>query len=330
MVQCAATMRAPTTAMVLAAGLGTRLRPLTDVRAKPAIPVAGEPLIRRILAWLAASGVTDVVVNVHHRPETLAAVVGDGGDLGVRVRYSWEPLLLGSAGGPRLALSILGVPRFFLVNGDTLADVDLTALAARHDAARAQATLAVTVNRDPEKYGGVRVDKHGRYVGAVPRGPAAAGSRHFVGVQIVEAEVFASLPIDRPSATIGGVYDALIARSPDAVAVYECHAAFHDIGTVTDYLAASRALDDAVRLTGPPEPGRRRTPDATSRGRDVRIDPTAVVRDTILWDEVTVGAGARVDGCIVTDRVSVPAGAVFERAILVAGPDGPRATPLTP
>ena len=85
---------------LLTAGLGTRLRPLSAVRAKPALPVAGEALVRRILGWLAASGVTDVVLNLHHRPETVCAVVGDGSDLGVRVRYSWENPVLGSGGRP--------------------------------------------------------------------------------------------------------------------------------------------------------------------------------------------------------------------------------------
>ena len=78
----------PSHALVLTAGLGTRLQPLTSVRAKPAIPVAGEPLIRRIIAWLAAEGVTELVLNLHHLPHTLTAAVGDGSDMGVRVRYS--------------------------------------------------------------------------------------------------------------------------------------------------------------------------------------------------------------------------------------------------
>src|SRR5262249_27860607 len=118
-----------THALILAAGLGTRLRPLTDARPKPAMPVAGEPLIRRITTWLASGGVSEMVVNLHHRPEPRTAVLGDGCDLGVRVRYSWEqPRVLGSAGGPRLALPLLDVDAFLLVNGDTLTDVDLAAL----------------------------------------------------------------------------------------------------------------------------------------------------------------------------------------------------------
>src|SRR5579872_7172843 len=112
-------------ALVLAAGLGLRLRPLTLVRAKPAIPLAGEPLIRRILRWLASHQVTDIVVNLHHLPETITAVVGDGSDVAVAVRYSWEqPRVLGSAGGPACALPPLG-RSFFIVNGDTLSDLDL-------------------------------------------------------------------------------------------------------------------------------------------------------------------------------------------------------------
>src|SRR3954463_8128959 len=121
-------------ALVLTAGLGTRLRPLTDVRAKPAIPVAGEAMIRRIVRSLAGHGIDDVVLNLHHLPHTLTAVVGDGGDLGARVRYSWEqPEVLGSAGGPRHALSMMDAGSFFIVNGDTLTDVDVNALAAAHE-----------------------------------------------------------------------------------------------------------------------------------------------------------------------------------------------------
>src|SRR6478736_1023377 len=147
----------PPPAMLLAAGLGTRLRPLTAVRAKPAVPVNGRPLARRILTWLAGHGIRDAVVNLHHRPETVAAVVGDGSDLGLRVRYSWEQPVLGSAGGPRHALPLLtdgaGGP-FLIVNADTLSTVDLAALLARHLSSGALVTMALIPNPDPMKYGG--------------------------------------------------------------------------------------------------------------------------------------------------------------------------------
>ena len=101
-------------ALVLTAGLATRLRPLSLVRAKAAMPVGGEPLVRRILRGLRASGVMDAVLNLHHLPHTITQLVGDGSDLGVRVRYSWEQPVLGSAGGPRQALPLLDSPRSWL------------------------------------------------------------------------------------------------------------------------------------------------------------------------------------------------------------------------
>src|SRR5260370_5725215 len=94
-------------ALVLAAGRGTRLRPLTLTRAKAAAPVDGEPLARRTIRWLVGHGVRDLVVNLHHKPESIAAAVGDGSDLGPRVRYSWESPILGSAARPRHPLPLL-------------------------------------------------------------------------------------------------------------------------------------------------------------------------------------------------------------------------------
>ena len=94
-------------ALVLTAGLGTRLQPLTYLRAKAAVPVNGETLARRAVRWLVSQGVADLVLNLHHRPETITASVGDGSDMSARVRYSWEQPLLGSAGGPRHALPLL-------------------------------------------------------------------------------------------------------------------------------------------------------------------------------------------------------------------------------
>src|SRR5216110_994000 len=110
-------------------------------------------MIRRILRRLVAHGVADLVLNLHHRPETLTAVVGDGRDLGARVRYSWEvPRVLGSAGGPRLAGPIVGVDTFLIVNGDTLTDVDLARLAEAHAATGALVTLALVPNREFLRY----------------------------------------------------------------------------------------------------------------------------------------------------------------------------------
>jgi len=230
-------------ALVLAAGLGTRLRPLTDVCAKPAIPVAGEPLIRRIVRWLAAHDVNDLVVNLHHLPHTLTAVLGDGSDLSVRVRYSWEqPQILGSAGGPRLALDIIGGDTFIIVNGDTLTDLPLHGLVEAHRRSDALVTLALVPNREPEKYGGAIMTDDGTVTGFAARGPSAKGSYHFIGVQMVHAEAFRPLAAGRPAPSIGGLYDALIAARPGSIRGYLSDAAFWDIGTPEDYANTSAAF----------------------------------------------------------------------------------------
>ena len=306
-----------TTAMILSAGLGTRLWPLSEVRAKPALPVAGEPMIRRFMRWLSNGGVTDVVINLHHRPQTIAAVAGDGRDLGVRVRYSWEqPRLLGAAGGPRQALDIIGADTFVLVNGDTLTDVNLTALAEAHQASGARVTLALVPQADPPRYGGVRLDAEGRVTGFARR-DHAEGSFHFVGVQLVSAGVFRPLTPGEPAASIGGIYDQLIKQEPGAVRGFVCAASFYDVGTPADYWATSWAFIDAAG------------DESRAHGQRARVDPTARVTRSILWDDVSVAPGAMLEECVVTDGVHVPAGAAYRRTLLWQDTARMRTTPLS-
>jgi mannose-1-phosphate guanylyltransferase len=270
------------------------LQPLTSVRAKPAVPVGGVPLVRRIISSLVDQGVTDVVLNLHHLPETLAAIVGDGSDIGARVRYSWEqPIVLGSAGGPRQALPIVGADPFFLVNGDTLTDVPLAAVAAEHARTGALVTLALVPNTEHLRYGGVRVAADGTVTGFVPRGPAAAGSFHVIGVQVVSAGAFAAIAPGASVNSIGGVYNTLLDTRRGSIRAFICEgASFWDIGTVTDYWKTSMAFV------------------APSRPR------------SIVWDDVDIGSDSVLEDCIVTDRVRVPAGSVYRRMVLVAASDG--------
>jgi NDP-sugar pyrophosphorylase family protein len=282
------------------------------------MPVAGVPLIRRILSWLSTNGVTNVVLNLHHLPETITSVVGDGSDLSIRVRYSWEqPVVLGAAGGPRQALPILGVDTFLLINGDTLSDVDLSELALSHRSTGALVTMVLVPNRAPDRYGGVLLDHDKRVVGFTPRGTDKS-SYHFVGIQMVEQEVFASLPPGQPAQSVGGTYDALIATRPGAVQGFVTEAAFLDIGTIADYWSASWSLIEAGGVnTG-------------AIGSRARIDPSARVTRSILWDDVEVSKHCMIEECIVTDGVTIPSGAHLRRTILGIAADGSsRAWPLT-
>jgi NDP-sugar pyrophosphorylase family protein len=300
-------------ALLLTAGLGIRLRPLTLARAKAAVPIAGEPLVRRLVRWLAAAGVTRIVLNLHHLPATITSVLGDGSDLGARIRYSWEqPIVLGSAGGPRRALPILGADTCLIVNGDTLTDVNVPALTAAHTESDAIVTLALVPNSEPLKYGGVRLDAGSRVTGFVPRGPSAAGSYHFLGVQVAHADAFRRAPADQAINSIGGVYDQLLASRPGSIKGFVTDAAFWDVGTISDYWSTSLAFI---------ENGQR-------RGRNVSVHPTARVGRSILWDDVEVGPNATLEDCIVADRVVVPPGASYRRSALVRTPEGLTVTPF--
>jgi len=320
-------------ALVLTAGLGTRLQPLTLARAKAAAPVDGEPLARRTIRWLVSQGFTDLVLNLHHRPESITAAVGDGGDLGARVRYSWESPVLGSAGGPRHALPLIldgagdlsrrsreaaKAETFVLVNGDTLTSVDLRAMIDDHRRHGALVTMALIPNPRPDKYGGVRLDDRRAALGFVRRG-SAEGNFHFIGPQIVQAGVFAPLPDGVPSETVMQVYPELIASRPGSVRGFVGDWSFRDIGTPADLLETS--LDLAA------EDGR---PDCPRWGRRARVAGSARVTRSVLWDDVEIGDGAAVHECVIADGVRIPAGAVYRRAAIVRSGGDLIATPLDP
>jgi NDP-sugar pyrophosphorylase family protein len=273
------------------------------------VPVAGEALVRRILRWLAACGVTEAVLNLHHRPETVCAAVGDGSDLGLRARYSWEDPVLGSAGGPRHALPLLEPDRFYIVNGDTLTDLDPAVLAEAHRKSGALVTLAVVPNREPERYGGVQVDDDGAVTGFVGRG-SGRRSWHFVGVQVAEREAFAGLPDNQPAESVATVYPALIRQRAGSVRAVALDASFLDIGTPADYLATSLAFAGAGRESRPSLP-------SMLVGARTTIAPSARVVRTILWDDVEVGAEASLTDCIVADGVRVPPGVRWHRLAVV-------------
>ena len=292
-------------ALVLTAGLATRLRPLSFVRAKAALPVAGTPLIHRILRSLSSAGVQDVVLNLHHLPHTLTSLLGDGSALSMRIRYSWEVPVLGSAGGPKRAIPLLANPdsripspesrvpgpgTFLVLNGDTLTDVSLPALLDDHRRSGALVTMAVVPNTEPEKYSGVGVGPDGAFTGWVPRG-SREPSYHFIGVQVAEPAAFASVPADTPS-EVRTLYPALVAARAGAVRAFRTQASFIDIGTPSDYLETSLLLAAREGID-------------TSAGAE--ISPTARIERSILWDDVIVEDGAMLQECVVTDGVRVPA-----------------------
>jgi mannose-1-phosphate guanylyltransferase len=304
----------PPDALVLTAGVGSRLHPLTLSRAKPAVPIAGVPLVTRILRTLADAGLSRVVLNLHHRPESVARVAGDGSDLGLELRYSWEQPVLGSGGGPRHALPLIEGEAYLLLNGDTLATVDLPALWAHHHAHAALVTMALIPNPEPRRFGGALVDADGWVTGFCRRGDPRPNF-HFFSAQVVARSVFADLPDGVPAESVLQVYPRLIAERPHSVRAFVCDAPFIEVGTPADYRRVHERMAAADGVS------------AWTAGARAAIDPTAHLDRTILWDDVTIGAGARLERCVVADRVHVPAGLHVADACLVPWPDGYVAQP---
>lgn len=296
--------------LLLTAGLGTRLQPLSSVRAKPALPVAGTPLVVRILQWLREAGVRRVVLNLHHRADSITRIVGDGSRLGLAVRYSWETEILGSAGGPARAIPLLESDRFLIVNGDTLTKVDLGALTAQHIDTNALVTMSVVDQRPG--YNGVIANDAGIVSGFGSSGTFR--TFHYIGVQAVNASVFAGVSPSVKSETVHGIYPELIARRPEAIRTFHTAAEFFDIGSPRDYLNTATAF--AARE------GR-----SLDRGVNCTIAADAVVTNSILWDRVRIGRGATLSECIVADDVVVPDGAIHSRSCLVMRDNELVATP---
>jgi NDP-sugar pyrophosphorylase family protein len=168
--------------------------------------------------------------------------------------------------------------------------------------------MALVPNPRPEKYGGVLVADG--YVTGFVRAGSGGPSYHFIGVQLAEAEVFRPLEDGVPWESVNTLYPQLIAGNPKSVAAFLCDASFRDIGTPADYLATSLELAD---LEG----------DRLVSLRGTRIDETARVTRSAVWDDVTIDAGAKLTECIVCDRVTVPAGAVYRRVAIVRDPAMP-------
>ena len=198
-------------AMILAAGEGTRLRPLTDRCPKPMLPVGGRPLLERTIGWLRQHGVREVAINLHHRPEAITQHFGDGSRFGVRITYSPEAQLLGTAGAVR-QLEAFFDTTFAVIYGDVLTDLDLTALADFHRASGSIATLALYHADNPSARGLVDLDAAGRVTRFVekPRPEEVFTDLANAGVCILEPAVLPFIPVGVPSDFGRDVFPAML------------------------------------------------------------------------------------------------------------------------
>lgn len=219
-------------AMVLAAGLGTRLRPLTDRMPKPLLPVGGKPLIDYALATLVTGGVREVMVNLHYLPELIQAHVGNGAAHGLRTEFSLEPQILGTGGGVRQAMAFFRNAPFVLMNADTLIQLDLADLIATHFAVPgAAATLVVRALEPGETYTALSCDGQGRLRAF------GHGAHHYTGVMIGTPTLLQQLPAGRPACLVADGLKPLLAAGT-VIQTYWYRGYWNDVGTPERYAAA--------------------------------------------------------------------------------------------
>jgi NDP-sugar pyrophosphorylase family protein len=318
--------------MILAAGYGTRLWPLTLDRAKPALPFMGRPLVGYVAEYLARFGCGEVIVNLHHRPESVRAALGDGRDFGVRLSYIEEPEILGTSGAMDNARDFLDGDTFIVANGKIATDIDLREALETHRRERALATLVLRRNVERERYSTVEVENglikgFGGYpvfasdnAGSTVRAPAQGIPSvddvplMFTGIQILEPRIFDYIPRGVFSHSVTDVYMPAMARG-ERIAAHVGGGMWHELSTILRYRDISLAL-------------MRREGNDVQIGAGSVVEPGADVRETILWEDVRVAAGARVRRAILGAGVRIGAGEVIEdaavvRATLVGGEERP-------
>jgi len=308
-------------AVVLVGGLGTRLRPLTETIPKQLLPVAGVPMIERVLAQLASHGVDRAILSMGYLPSAFVSAYPDGMIGGVRVSFAIEPVALGTAGAIRFAGRSGSIHETFLaVNGDVMTDLDVTALIAAHRSKGAEGTIHLTPVDDPGRYGVVACDAVGLVTSFVEKPePGSAPSNNInAGTYVLEPSFF-----DRvPDTTTMSVEREVFPRMVDDRTLYAVVDASYwiDAGTPQAFLQANADILDGTRVV--PLPGALTGGALVLEGASVAA--SARVTGSVLGRGVRVGDGASIvdsvvlDGATIGDRASVTDAVIGPGAVIGA------------
>lgn len=300
--------------MILAAGFGTRLFPLTIDRTKPAIPFLGKPLVGYVAEYVARFGFTDIVVNLHHQPDSVIEALGDGTAFGVHIDYTREePEILGTAGALDNARHLLEDDTFLIVNGKIITDIDIAAAIETHKRSGALATMVLKPNTKREKF--TMVETEEGYVKGF--GPMASpltedeirDTEHeiytplmFTGIHILEPRVFDYIPRGVYSDIVPVFYNPAIAAG-EKIAAHVTDANWFELSTIPRYLDISLAMMPQDQNT--------------CLGENCSVSETAVVRDSVIWDDVEIAEDTHLYRTIIADGVRIEAGEHFENAAIV-------------
>ncbi len=306
-------------AMILAAGLGTRLRPLTEQIPKPLVPVANRPLIEYSLRLLGHHGITQVAINLHHLGEQIRSTLGDGSSLGLELVYSPEDPILGTGGGIARMRRFLEGGTFVLMNGDMLSAVDLGAVLRFHRKQRAVATIVVCPYPPGGGYTLVERDEEGwitRFRKVTRPAQGRVRPVLFSGIHVLEPEVFDFLPAEGYSCIAERGYCPMIARGLP-VAGFVDEGPWLDVGSPELYLGANLALLSGriqlPHLNLAPVSGNQ----GVLLGKKVTIDPTATLGpNVVIGDGCAVGPGARIESSVLWPGTAIAAGSHLDHAVV--------------
>jgi mannose-1-phosphate guanylyltransferase len=298
-------------AMVLAAGLGTRLRPLTYEITKPMVPVLDRPVMEHILDLIDRYEFDGVIANLHYFPETIREHFGE------RIAYRFEEELLGTAGGVRACADFFGDEPFLVISGDALTDIDLGAFVARHREAGGVATLAVKQVPDTREYGVVLHDRAGRITGfqEKPAPDEALSDLGNCGIYIFEPRIFDYFP-DRPFVDWAKDVFPTLLENDVPFHIHEVREYWNDVGSLGELRQGTfDALRGELRLEMEGEEVR---PGVSVVGRSPLREDTDVDGDVWIGRDVQIGAGVRLmgpivlgDGARVGDRAQLRESIVF-------------------
>jgi mannose-1-phosphate guanylyltransferase len=295
-------------AMILAAGLGTRLRPLTGMKPKVLMPVANRPIIARVIDYLKTHGFSRLVVNAHHHHPQLVNYLDNGRPFGLAIDVRVEPEILGTGGGIKNTSDFWDDEPFAVINGDILTDIDLTRAYEDHLKSGALATLVV---HDCEPFNQIEIDENGN-VSDIAR-KNLSGRLAFTGIHIISPELLSHIP-DRVFYDIIVCYQKLIASGRAIRAFVSRNHYWRDIGTVQSYMDANRELSDKAILLGP---GCRIDPSVTFKdwavvGENSVIGPHVEIARSVLWESAAVQEGVRIIDSIVTSSKPVQSDLIGE------------------
>jgi mannose-1-phosphate guanylyltransferase len=310
--------------MLLGAGLGTRLRPITYELPKPLVPVLGEPVMGHILRLLARHGFSEVVCNLHYYPDMVRERFGDGSGYGVRLTYEYEEELLGTAGGVRNVRDFFGGETFLVISGDALTDIDLTRLWERHKEAEGIATLSLKRVADPSQLGVVIVAEDGRIRGfqEKPDPAEALSDLGNCGIYVFEPEIFDYFPdtdfVDWAQDVFPTLLEQDVPFHGHEIAEY-----WNDIGNLNEFRQGNfDALSGELRVEVAG------VPVASSEGEGgTHVGESSVLDGNVLMEPpVFIGEGCRIGAdvrltgpVVIGDGCRLGAGATLREVVLWPG-----------